>query len=181
LLPTITFTAFPNFPEWRGSCNRTRRDTQRKLGRRARSARSRKRVSYAGLKAETTRPPKKDLRAQQRRFDAFRHVFNEERPHEALDLETPASVYRPSSRPLPTRPMDVSYPPHFEVRLISQDKTIRWKNQKVFVSNLLKREHIGLEEVGDGLWSVYFGPVHLGWLDEQDYRIMDVLGHRRRL
>lgn len=133
------------------------------------------------LKAETTRPPKKDLRAQQRRFDTFRQVFNEERPHEALDLETPASIYRASSRPLPARPMDVSYPPHFEVRIISQDKTIRWKNQKVFVSNLLKREYIGLEEVGEGLWSVYFGPVHLGWLDERDYRIMDVIGERRRL
>ena len=30
----LTFSAFPNFPEWRGSCNRTRRDTERKLGRR---------------------------------------------------------------------------------------------------------------------------------------------------
>jgi hypothetical protein len=29
---SISYPAFPNFPEWRGSCNRTRRDTQRKAG-----------------------------------------------------------------------------------------------------------------------------------------------------
>lgn len=132
------------------------------------------------LKAETARPAKHDLRAQQRRFDSFRQVFNEERPHEALDLETSASVYEPSSRSLPDRPTEISYPPHFEVRIISQDKTIRWNSWKVFVSNLLKREYIGLEEIGERLWSVYFGPTHLGWLDERDYRIMDVIGDRRR-
>lgn len=48
------------------------------------------------------------------------------------------------------------------------------------MSNLLARDYIGLEEVGEGLWSVYFGPVHLGWLDEEDYRIMDVRDERRR-
>jgi putative transposase len=132
------------------------------------------------LKAETTRPAAKDLRAQQRRFDSFRRVFNEVRPHEAIDLDTPADVYSPSLRTLPSRTKEISYPLHFEVRKISQDTTIRWKNRKVFVSNLLKREFIGLEEVGEGLWSVYFGPVHLGWLDEQDFRIMDVKDKRRR-
>ena len=121
-----------------------------------------------------------DLRAQQRRFDAFRKVYNHERPHEALGQRTPASAYGPSTRTLSEAPKEISYPPHFEVRKISQDTTIRWKSQKVFVTNLLCGEHIGLEEVGDGLWSVYFGPIHLGWLDETDYRIMDVKGDRRR-
>ena len=50
----------------------------------------------------------------------------------------------------------------------------------VFVSHLLGRLYVGLEEVGDGIWSVFFGPVHLGWLDERDYRIMDVKGRKRR-
>jgi hypothetical protein len=39
---------------------------------------------------------------------------------------------------------------------------------------------VGLEVVGDGVWSVFFGPHHLGWLDENDYRIMDVQGRTRR-
>jgi hypothetical protein len=45
---------------------------------------------------------------------------------------------------------------------------------------LLGREDVGVEEVGEGVWSVFYGPVHLGWLDEADSRIMDVRGKKRR-
>ena len=58
--------------------------------------------------------------------------------------------------------------------------TIRWKKRKVFVTTLLKRHYIGLEQIGDGVWSVYYGPVHLGRLDEADFRIMDVKERARR-
>jgi hypothetical protein len=33
---------------------------------------------------------------------------------------------------------------------------------------------VGLEQIADQVWSVYFGPLHLGWLLEADYGIMDV-------
>lgn len=131
------------------------------------------------LKAGTARPPSKNLRAQQARFDRFRKVFNEERPHEALGQETPASQYRPSDRRPPRTPR-VRYPGHFEVRKVASDKTIKWHDRKVFVSGLLRFDHVGLEEIAEGVWSVYYGPVFLGWLDEDDYRIMDVRAHRRR-
>lgn len=132
------------------------------------------------LKKDAASPPAPNLRAQQRRFDRFRTIYNDERPHEALGQETPASVYHTSSRIYSNRPGPLLYPGHFEVRLVSQDSTIRWKSQKVFVSHLLGRKDVGLEEVGDRVWSVYFGPVHLGWLDEADFRIMDVQGRKRR-
>ena len=54
------------------------------------------------------------------------------------------------------------------------------EDRAVFVSSLLKGLSVGIEQVGDGVWSVYFGPVHLGWLDERDYRIMDVKEQNRR-
>jgi transposase InsO family protein len=47
------------------------------------------------LKAETTRPAAGSLAAQQRRFNIFREEFNRERPHEALDQQTPAACYMP--------------------------------------------------------------------------------------
>ena len=53
------------------------------------------------LKAEATRPPSGNLQAQQVRFNRFRHEYNDDRPHEALDQETPGSVYQPSPRALP--------------------------------------------------------------------------------
>ncbi|MGB7217178.1 MAG: integrase core domain-containing protein [Vicinamibacterales bacterium] len=45
------------------------------------------------LKAEATRPPSGTLQAQQVRFNRFRHEYNDERPHEALNQETPASLF----------------------------------------------------------------------------------------
>jgi hypothetical protein len=45
---------------------------------------------------------------------------------------------------------------------------------------LLRFHHVGLEDIADRVWSVFFGPVFLGWLDEDDYRIMEVQDHRRR-
>lgn len=132
------------------------------------------------LKKKTVLPPRANLRAQQRRFNQFRRVYNFERPHEALQMETPSDVYRASPRPYTDHSEPLEYPGHFEIRRVSGDNTMRWKGRKVFVSTLLRRCHVGLEQVGDGVWSVYFGPVHLGWLDETDYRIMDVKGRTRR-
>lgn len=131
------------------------------------------------LKAGTARPPSANLRAQQARFDRFRKEFNEERPHEALEQETPASQYEASRRRAP-RGGKVEYPGHFAVRKVASDKTIKWHDRKVFVSGLLRFDYVGLEEIADGTWAVYYGPVFLGWLDEDDYRIMDVKAHRRR-
>lgn len=132
------------------------------------------------LKERTASPPRGNLRSQQLRFDQFRRVYNYERPHEALQMETPAALYRPSSRPFTDRPDPLEYPGHFEIRRVSGDCTLRWNGRKVFVSSLLKKRSVALEQVGDGVWSVFFGPVHLGWLDESDYRIMDVKDRAQR-
>ena len=123
------------------------------------------------LKAEATRPPAQTLRGQQRRFRAFQQEFNEERPHEALGGDAPASWYHHSSRSYPARLRDPEYPAHFEVRYVSRNGGVRWHNRWVNASHVLAGEYVGLEEVEDGLWSVYFGPVLLGRFDERDYHI----------
>ena len=55
------------------------------------------------LKGEACRPPHSCLASQQRAFNAFRRLYNEERPHEALRDRPPAALYRPSSRPYTAR------------------------------------------------------------------------------
>lgn len=132
------------------------------------------------LKEETALPARADIRAQQSRFNQFRRVYNHERPHEALNMETPASLYSPSPRPFTDRPRPIEYPDHFELRRVSGDSTLRWKSRKVFVSSLLKHTIVGFDQVSEDVWSVFFGPLHLGWLDEADYRIMDVKDRSRR-
>jgi hypothetical protein len=45
------------------------------------------------------------------------------------------------------------------------------------VAHTLAGEYVGLEEIDDGLWDVYFGPVTLGRMDERKLRIED---HKER-
>jgi len=104
------------------------------------------------LKRETTRPAKGSLAAQQVRFNSFRTEYNEQRPHEALGQQTPASRYEPSPRVLP-RPFGGGVPAHYEVRYVSANGGIRWKCGWVGVTHTLAGEFIGLNEVGDGLWT----------------------------
>lgn len=132
------------------------------------------------LKDETTQPPAANSRAQQRKFNAFKKEFNEVRPHEALDMNTPAQCYQPSPRSMPNKLLPLEYPDRFEVRYVSANGGIRWKNQWVNVTTTIVGEYVGLEEVDDGLWDVYFGPLKLGRLLERHMRIEDHLGNLKR-
>jgi putative transposase len=132
------------------------------------------------LKAETTRPPAGSLSAQQRKFNAFRAEFNHERPHEALDQQPPASCYQPSPRPMPDKIPPCEYPDRFEVRYVSANGGIRWNSDWVNVSVVCAGEYVGLEEIDDGIWYVYFGALRIGKLHERHMRIEDVYGRLSR-
>ena len=119
------------------------------------------------LKAEATRPPSASFEMQQRSFDRFRREYNTERPHEALELDRPDEHYEPSERPYPETVPEIDYPGHYEVRRVSPKGTIRWRQRKVFFSESLARERIGLEEVDEGLWSIYLADLLLGRYDDQ--------------
>lgn len=123
------------------------------------------------LKAETCLPPEREMEAQQGRFDAFQAEFNHERPHEALGGAVPASVYVASARAMPAHLPDPAYAGHCEVRRVSTAGMFRFKQRQLFISQTLSHEWIGLEEVADGLWSVYFYDVLLARLDERDFRL----------
>jgi transposase InsO family protein len=128
------------------------------------------------LKAETTRPPAHAMGSQQVKFDRFRTEFNHERPHEALDQNTPSTAYRPSPRPMPSKLPPLEYPDRFEVRYVSANGGIRWNKQWVNVSSTCIGEYVGLEEIDEGVWNVYFGALRLGRLDERNMRIEDAYG-----
>jgi putative transposase len=132
------------------------------------------------LKADTTRPPRANLRAQQRCFDAWRERYNTIRPHESLNDATPASCYEPSPRRYRAKLEPITYPGHFERRLVSRNGGIRWNNHWVNASKLLMELEIGFEAIDDALWDVYFGPIWLGRFHEEVGRIVDHLGRPYR-
>jgi putative transposase len=122
---------------------------------------------HAVLKRETTRPPAATRAAQQRRFTRFCREYNEERPHEALHDRPPATCYTPSRRRLPDRLPPLEYPGHWQVRRVSPIGQISWGGALVFVSGTLAGTDVALEEVDDGLWTLYFGGTPLGRFDER--------------
>lgn len=128
------------------------------------------------LKAEATRPPAAAMRSQQLKFDSFRREFNTERPHEALDQRTPAQLYQPSPRSMPVKLPALEYPDRFEVRYVSANGGIRWNKQWVNVSTTCIGEYVGLEEIDDGIWNVYFGKLRLGRFLERSMKIEDAYG-----
>lgn len=119
------------------------------------------------LKAETAHPPKTTSASQQRAFDHFRHEYNHERPHQALGQRPPARLYTPSLRPYPNRLPELCYPPNHRIRVICKAGYLRWCGDKLYVGRVLAGEPVGLNEIEEGRWAVYFGPVLLGHLDER--------------
>lgn len=132
------------------------------------------------LKAEATKPAAANARAQQRKFNVFRQEYNEIRPHEALDMARPAQLYQPSPRVMPDKLPQLEYPDRFEVRYVSANGGIRWKKDWVNVTSAIIGEYVGLEEIDDGQWDVYYGPLKLGRLHERLMRIEDHLGRLKR-
>ena len=119
------------------------------------------------LKRGAIRPPRATLAAQQRAFNRFRQEYNNERPHQFLRGRTPGALYRSSARlytgVLPT----LEYPSHYLVKRVTNAGTIRFKTRLLYLSTALKAHRIGLEEIDDGIWSLYFCDVLLGRIDER--------------
>lgn len=124
------------------------------------------------LKQQTARPPKASFRAQQQCFDRFREEFNQLRPHEALDMSTPAACYRPSHRNYPAKLPELQYPGHFELRLVSSSGHIKLRGHVIFLSRVFAHDLVGLEEVDDAVWSISFGPVHIGRFSEKTAKLV---------
>jgi transposase InsO family protein len=118
------------------------------------------------LKEETARPPAATPPAQQARFDRWRHEFNRERPHEAIGMQRPAQRYRRSARRYTDHPAPPQYPLHYEVRRVKRQGMIKWRNQLRYIGEALQGLTLGLIEVGDEGYAVYFGDLLLGYLDD---------------
>jgi hypothetical protein len=116
------------------------------------------------LKQETTRPPGMNSLQQQERFDRFVSEFNEERPHEALDMRTPAELYAPSTRTYQGLP-EIEYPFHDRDILVTACGRICMQRKKINISTVLAGQRLGIKEVDDGIWLISFMHYDLGYID----------------
>lgn len=124
------------------------------------------------LKAETASPPRTTWQRQQRAFQAFRSSYNEERPHEALGQQPPARRYRPSMRSYPSRVTSPEYEAGTAVRRVRTNGEIKWNGGRVYLSEALCGEPVGLTQQDDRYWAVSFGPLQIGILDSYAKRTL---------
>jgi transposase InsO family protein len=117
------------------------------------------------LKKETTRPPGMNSLQQQAKFDDFIDEFNNERPHEALDMKLPAEVYTPSKRVYNGLP-EVEYPLHDrDVIVTTTCGRICLFRKKINISTALAGQRLGIKEVDEDIWLVSFMEYDLGYID----------------
>jgi putative transposase len=129
---------------------------------------------HAVLKAHTARPPAATCVSQQQRFRRFIREYNDVRPHEALDDQSPATHYQPSPRPLPLALPRLEYPGHMDVRRVSSNGCVSWHGVPLFLATPLAGEDVAFEEIDDGLWTVHFATVALARYDEHQRRFQPI-------
>lgn len=124
------------------------------------------------LKAEVlARQNFPDLHTVQSAFDTWREVYNFERPHDALDGNTPATRYRPSTRAFLETLPPIEYAPHCYVRKVDQNGHFSFKGHRMHVSKAFYSQPIALREsIHDGIWDVYFGHQKINSIDLRDYK-----------
>jgi transposase InsO family protein len=125
------------------------------------------------LKQEVAMPPAEDRRAQQRALEDFRQEYNEVRPHEALGMQTPASVYEPSERAYPAKVREPDYPSTMLVCSVHSHGHFRWKKRHdVFLSEVLWGERVGLLPIDERWYTVYFAELPLARFDSWQRRVL---------
>lgn len=120
---------------------------------------------HRDLKGQTSQPAAATLGEQQARFDAFRHHYNEERPHEGLGMAVPAHLWEASQRTMPARLEEPWYDADHEARRVLQSGEIKWRGARVFVSEALAGELVGIIEQEDCSQLVRFCDIDLGVID----------------
>jgi putative transposase len=122
------------------------------------------------LKREATKPAAPNLLQQQARFDTFLARYNQERPHQALDMQVPADRYTPSTRPYQGLG-DLEYPCHDWTATVTTCGRICYEKRKVNLSTVFAGQKVGGAQVSDCIWLVSFMHYDLGYFDEETCRL----------
>lgn len=126
---------------------------------------------HRDLKAACAKPAAYDLKAQQRRLNHFVREYNHIRPHEALDMKTPADMHDFSTRPFLEKIPNFDYDANYKVLKVTQNGSIRWKSYYwVYVTAALMGKYVGIQEMGNGIWRVFYRNTFLGFFDEKYLR-----------
>lgn len=99
-----------------------------------------------------------DLQQTQITFEHWRGVYNHERPHDALGLQTPAQRYRASPRSYPQALPPIEYPSQDTVAVVKWNGEVHFKGHQLKVSSALLKLPIAFraDAEHDGHYDVFF-------------------------
>ena len=126
--------------------------------------------THLTLKTEATRPAAANVLQQQMRFDTFVHRYNQERPHQALDMATPASRYTPSPR-LYRSLEELDYPFHDWTAVVTCCGRICYQRRKINLSQVFAGQKVGVKQRADHVWLVSFMDYDSGYFDDETCRL----------
>jgi putative transposase len=122
------------------------------------------------LKKEATKPAAHNFLQQQAKFDDFIDCFNNERPHQALNMKYPAELYRRSPRPYRGL-SELKYPFHDRTITVTQCGRICIGRRKINLSTVFAGQNVGVKEISDKICLVTFMDYDLGFFDHQTGRL----------
>ena len=126
--------------------------------------------THLTLKLEATKPAANNFLQQQAKFDDFIDCYNNERPHQALDMQCPVQRYQPSSRPYRGLP-DLDYPFHDRAVTVTTCGRICFNRQKINLSQVFAGQTVGIKQTDDRIWLVSFMNYDLGYFDDETCRL----------
>lgn len=98
-----------------------------------------------------------DFSVCQSGFDDWQHIYNYERPHEALAMDVPVSRYRPSQRGFPEQLSLITYPSDDQVRMVSKGGQISFRDHVFRVGKAFIGYPVAIRPtLTDGEFDVYF-------------------------
>src|SRR6516162_9660158 len=122
------------------------------------------------LKLETTKPAGGNFLQQQAKFDDFIECFNNERPHQALNMRYPAERYVASARPYRGL-TELDYPFHDKTVTVTSCGRICFNRRKINLSTVFAGQSVGIKQVSEEVWLVSFMDYDLGYFDHETCRL----------
>lgn len=119
---------------------------------------------HRDIKRELQKDPARKLTDEQKRFELWQYEFNHERPHQALNDDTPATWFKASPRKYRGDKIDFQYPADFQLRKVTHNGEFNWKGKAIGFAKSLAGEYIGIEDCGEPELKLWFCDFYLASL-----------------
>lgn len=124
---------------------------------------------HRDLKAEIQNQIKGTSSDIQKSLDLWRDEFNKVRPHERLGMKSPADVYRKSQKLYTSEVIEIEYPLYYRTRRVNRTGYVKIDGAELYLSQALAGATVGVTDVNESYYAVYFDYIELGLIDTDTY------------